>query len=114
MAYQIANACYSTPQQAAQAAASAQLGSVIQNAGSSYIVEVLSVSDNSISYSFRPVAGGTPLTVVSAFNPQPCNLLQWGDGLQMGWMVAAAWVGAFSVTFLAKTLWRMMGDYGDS
>ncbi|MDA8446349.1 hypothetical protein [Paracidovorax valerianellae] len=113
MAYQVNGACYGTAQQAAQASASQQVGAVVSHSGTVYVIDVAGAADASITYRFQPVAGGAPMQLVAGYTPQPCNLLQVQDGLAMGWMVAGAWIGAFSLMFLARILKGETND-GDS
>lgn len=107
MAYQVGSACYSTPTQAAQAVASAQLGAVVQHGGSAHVVELAALSDTGISYALRPVGGGAPITVTAAYQAQPCNLLTVEDGLQLGWAVAGVWIIVYAVLFIARTVWHV-------
>lgn len=109
MPFQVGSACYPTAQQAAQASASAQVGAVVVHGGSAFVVDVGGVADTSIAYRLHPVAGGNPIQITAPYLPQPCNLLQLQDGLQMGWMVAAAWLATYSIMFLTRAL-RGEGD----
>lgn len=114
MSYQVGSACYGTATQAAQASASSQVGAVVSQGGSLYVLGVGSVNDTSISYEFHPMAGGTPVVVVTPYNAQPCGLLGLQDGLQMGWMVAGAWLGTLAVIGLAKAFTGWGDQSGDS
>lgn len=108
--FQVGEACYGTALQAAQAVASAQLGAVVNHGGSAYVVDLLSVTEASITYGLRPVGGGAPLQLVSDFVAQPCNLLGVEDGLSMGWMVAGVWVAVYAIVFIARTVFHVGGD----
>lgn len=112
MGFQVGAACYSTALQAAQAAASSQIGAVVNHGGSAHVVELLSVTDASITYGLRPVGGGAPLQLTSAYVAQPCNLLQVEDGLTMGWMVGGVWIAVYGLIFLARTIFQV-GDTQD-
>lgn len=109
MAYQVGSACYDTAVMAAQAQASASVGSIV--GASPQTVSVSSVAADSITYVLTPVGGGTPITHIAPFTPQPCNMLQAADGLAIGWMVAGAWIGAYCLLFLARAL---RGETGES
>lgn len=104
MAFQVGAACYPSAMQAAQASASAQVGSVVVHGGTAYVIDVAGAADASITYQFQPLAGGQPLQMVSAYTAQPCNMLQLEDGLQMGWLVAAAWVGVYALLFIGRAI----------
>ncbi|GKT19023.1 hypothetical protein AVHY2522_20980 [Acidovorax sp. SUPP2522] len=104
MAFQVGTACYPTSKQAAEASASAQVGAVVSHGGTAYVMDIGGVADASITYRLQPVAGGTPIQIVSTYTAQPCGFLQLQDGLVMGWMVAAAWIATYSVMFLARAL----------
>lgn len=92
--YQVGSACYSTPTAALQAIASRQTGAVVQHGGAAYIATA-TATETGISYAFQPVAGGAPIVQSVAVTPEPCGLLTAADGMQMGWLVATAWVAAF-------------------
>jgi len=109
VSYQVGSACYETPEAAASAAASAQVGGIVQNGAVSYVVNASSVDGSSITYVLSPVAGGVPLTVVAPFTAQPCGMLGTADAVQMGWLVAAAWCGVWAVKFMATAI----KDWGD-
>lgn len=115
MAYQVGSACYGTALQAAQVAASNQVGAVINHGGSAYFVEAASVMEGSITYGLRPVGGGAPVQLVGAYDAQPCNLLQAADALVLGWQVVAVWIAVYGLMFLAKTFFHMeRSDYGNA
>jgi len=101
--YQVGAACYSTPTAAAQAIASTQTGAVVQHGGAGYIVTATGTGTG-ISYVFQPVGGGPAIVQSVAFTPEPCGLLTAADGLQIGWLIVAAWVAAFSLMFIARVL----------
>lgn len=104
MSFQVDQACYGTEQQAAQASAAKAIGAVVQHAGAAYVVDVSAVSGTSITYQLYPVAGGAAITVQTPYTAQPCGLLGIDDGLQLGWGVGAAWLGAFAILFLTRGL----------
>lgn len=115
MAFQVDSACYESALMAAQSAASKVIGSVVSNGGVSYSVDVVAVSETSISYQFSPVAGGTAFVSVSPFTAQPCNLLTGADGGSLGWMVAAVWIGVYGLLFLTRALrGESEGSYGNT
>ncbi|MNY54262.1 hypothetical protein D3C86_1901120 [compost metagenome] len=101
--------------QAGQAQASSFVGGVGYFSGAAHSVSVSSVDEASITYVFTPVGGGTAITHVAPFTPQPCNMLQLEDGLSIGWMVAGAWIGAYCLLFLRRALSGETGsDYGNT
>ncbi|MCD2514569.1 hypothetical protein [Comamonas endophytica] len=115
MAYQVGNACYSTAQQAAHASASSQAGAVISRGQQTYVVNVVLVEEDTIHYRLEPIGAGVPLMAPIPYNAQPCNLLQAEDGLTIGWMIAAAWIGAYALLFIARVLRGETGEnYGNS
>ena len=107
MGFQVGTACYSTAQQAAQAAASSQIGAVVSHGGTAHAVELLGIGEGAITYGLRPVGGGAPLQLTSAYVAQPCNLLQVEDGLSMVWMVGGVWIAVYGLVFLAKTIFQV-------
>lgn len=113
MAFQVGSACYGTALEAAQVAASSQIGSLV--GGAPYSVSVSSVTADAITFVLSPIGGGAAITHVAPFAAQPCNMLQLADGVQMGWLVAGAWIGAFALLFIAKALRGETGnDYGNT
>ena len=115
MAYQVGSACYDTAQAAAQAVASGHVGTLVAHSGAAYSVSVAGISESSISYTLSPVAGGAAITHVAPFMAQPCNLLQASDGIALGWLVAAAWIGTYALLFLSRSLrGETGGNYGNA
>jgi hypothetical protein len=103
MAVQVGSACYETALQAAQATASAELGRIVQSVSGLYSVDVASATATAIEYSFTPIDGGAAIpNAVVPFTAQPCNLLQWTDGIELGWYVVAAWAATWVVRYLAR------------
>ena len=102
MAFQVGSACYSDAQGAVAAIASGQVGAVVAHGGAAYVVNASDITSSSITYTLSPVAGGTALTVVSPVTPQPCGLLDWEDGLILGWAIAGAWLATAVVMFLRR------------
>lgn len=114
MSYQVGSACYSTPAVAAAASSSVVLGSVVQHGGAAFVVDVSSVTASSITYSFTPVAGGAAVVVVSPYTAQPCGLLDASDAIELGWGVAAIWLGVYGVMFLGRSIRLMMQREGST
>ncbi|MGA0610856.1 hypothetical protein [Caldimonas sp. KR1-144] len=97
--FQVGAACYESASAAAAAQASTQGGSIVIHGGAAFVVSVDSVADDSITYALNPVAGGAATVLVAPFTPQPCGLLTYADGLDLGWKVAAVWVGVWAIRF---------------
>lgn len=115
--FQQGSACYVTAQQANQAQASGLVGSLVQLGGEPFAVNVLDVTDIGITLQLQQVAGTGTVTKTISVTPQPCGLLQAEDALQIGWLIAAAWIGAFCVTFIARYFRSAVderSDYGNS
>lgn len=102
MAYQVGTTCYGNAAQALSAAASAQVGGVVVHGGAAYVVGVNAVASSSITYSFTPIAGGNAFNSVVYMTPQPCGLMDWQDGLALGWGIATAWILTAAVLHLRK------------
>ena len=112
--FQVGAACYSTPTAAMQAIASSQTGAIVQHGGAGYIATA-SGNETGIVYTFHPLAGGPGISQTVAITPEPCGLLTASDGMQMGWMIVGAWVAAFSLMFLARTLrGETTSNYGNT
>lgn len=93
--------CYSTASAAAAAVASGEAGQVVPGGSVVYVVDA-SASGASITYTLSPVGGGSPVTLDYTPTFPECQLLDWSDGLQLGWLVAAAWLAVAAVLFLRK------------
>jgi len=104
MAYQVGDACYSTALEAVQVMASKAVGSVVVIGSNAYVVNATSVSGSSITYAFADVGGTGSIVKTATVNPQPCGLLDWQDGLTIGWAIAAAWIATAVVLHLRKAV----------
>lgn len=104
MGYQVGDACYPTATDAARAAASREVGTLVPHGSTSYVINASSADDTSITYVLTPVGGGTAITVTAPYTAQQCGLLEFGDGLEMGWLIVAAWVGVYGIKALAIAL----------
>jgi len=102
MAFQVGAFCYGDAQAAAAASASSQVGAVVQHGGAAYVVNASAVAAGQITYSLAPIDGGAPLTVASPYSAQPCMLLDWQDGLVLGWGVAGVWLAVLAVMILRR------------
>jgi len=102
MAYQVGPTCYGSAQDALSAVASSQVGGVVNHGGAVYVVGVDAVASNSITYRLTPIAGGATVQNVVQLTPQPCGLLDWQDGLSLGWGVATAWIVTAAVMHMRK------------
>ena len=112
--YQVGTACYASASAANSATASAQSGAVVTHSGTVRIITVSSVGDDTITYNFTGLDGSVVAQTVQHI-PQPCGLLTASDGLQIGWMIAAAWIAAYSVMFIARALrGETQGNYGNT
>jgi len=112
--FQVGAACYSSATAANSATASANAGAVVTHSGTARIVTVTAVDDGSITYTFTALDGSSVVQVVPSI-PQPCGLLTAADGLQIGWLVASAWIAAYAVMFIARALrGETQGNYGNT
>lgn len=115
--FQHGSACYSTAKQAAEAQASHLVGSIIQIGQEPYAVDVSAVTDSTISLTLQQLTGPGVFTKTILVTPQPCGLLQVEDAISIGWLIAAIWIGVFSLTFIARIIRSGIeerSDYGNS
>ncbi len=66
------------------------------------MVNASDITGASITYTLSPVTGGAGITLVASVTPQPCGLLDWQDGLLIGWGIAGAWLMTAAVMFLRR------------
>ena len=113
--YQVRDACYPTAAEAASVSSSSLVGGVVVIGANTYTVNVVSTSGTVINYQFTPVGGGAVINQAAAYTAQPCALLTIADGLEMGWAVGAAWIGAYALLFITRALrGETGGDYGNA
>lgn len=101
MGFQVGPSCYGNAVAAVQAAASSQVGAIVVHGGAAYVVDAGTATESSITYSLQPVGGGATIAVTAQVTPQPCGLLDWQDGLVLGWGIAAVWIAA-AVVMVAR------------
>lgn len=89
---QVAGTCYSSDQAAVAAIASAEVGKVVPAGSVVYVVDASPAVGKSITYTLTPIGGGTPLVTTAAVEIPPCQLLDWSDGIALGWAVAGVWI----------------------
>lgn len=104
MAFQVGSSCYSSEAAAATAQASSMGGAVVQHGSAAYVVEAGTISGTSITYVFHPVGGGTALTLATPYSAQACNMLDWSDGLELGWAIAGVWLATAALLFITRAL----------
>lgn len=106
MSYQVGSICYESLLAANQASVSGQAGSIVLIGGQSQVLSILSVDGSSVTYGFTPLEGGATTSQSVAIFPQPCNLLTAADGLEVAWMIGAAWLSVYALMFIANYLKR--------
>lgn len=108
--YQVGGACYTTPMAALQAKASEYVGSLVTAGSMAYQVDVALVTDTTIRYKFMPIDGSASFNRTNTYAVQPCNLMSTEDALELGWLIVAAWAGAYAIRFLTRTVRDHMGE----
>lgn len=89
---QVLGVCYPSKDSALTALASAEIGKVITLGTSSYVVDASPVlGSSSITYTLTPLSAGVPIVKVVPVTVPDCQMLDWGDGLLLGWAVAGCW-----------------------
>ena len=112
--WQVGAACYPSQLAANQAIASGQTGAVTAHGNKTYIINATNVTATSITWTLTPAGGGQAIVEVVPSAPQPCNLMGWQDGLQLGWLVGGAWIAVYAVNFLRQTIKTSMGEVNDA
>jgi hypothetical protein len=99
---QVAGTCYGSDSAAVAAIASGEVGKVVSAGSVVYVVDAAPGAGNSITYTLKPVGGGTPLVTTASVEIPPCMLLDWSDGLALGWAVAGVWISVALVLHLRE------------
>lgn len=95
--------CYATDADALAAMAVDATGSVVSAGGVAYSVGAVPVAPSSLQYTLTPVGGsGSVVTTTVAVSIPNCMLLDWADGLAIGWGIAGVWILTYAVLFLRK------------
>ena len=102
--FQVGAVCYTDSLAAVRAMAAQEVGSIRQIGTQQYVVDSTNQTATSITYRFRDVMSATVITSTETVNPQPCGLLDWQDGLALGWAVAAVWLTTAFVLYLRKAV----------
>lgn len=102
--FQVGAVCYPDSLAAVRAMAALEVGGLRQIGTSLFVVDSSAQSGNSITYNFRDVASSSAFSVTQSVNPLPCGLLDWQDGLVLGWAVAAVWLTTSFVLYLRKAV----------
>lgn len=82
--------------------AAREVGKVVEAGSVVYVVDAQVSAAGSITYTLNPVGGGTAVVSSVAVELQPCGLLDWQDGLTLGWGIATAWIVTYAVLHLRK------------
>lgn len=115
MSWQVNGVCYPTELAAAHATAALNNGSMYSTSAGVVEVMAANVTDVSIQYVLRNVSNSTQVQRTLILNPQPCELLTVADGIQLGWMVGAAWIGVYALLFLTRAFrGETESNYGNS
>lgn len=99
---QVGSTCYSSDAAAVSSIASAESGKVVPAGATVYVIGAVPGSDRSITYTLSPIGGGTPLIHTATVDVQPCQLLDWSDGMALGWAVAGVWLLVAAVLHLRE------------
>lgn len=108
--YQHGAACFASKSSANSAAAANEVGKIIQTPSGPAVVDLIELSDNSITYAIRDLTTSQSTIATVSVNPPECQLMSLDDGLSIGWQIAAVWAAAFALKFLAKYIWFEMNS----
>lgn len=104
MPYQTDNSCVETAFEAVQYFAAKQEGSIVQIGTSQYVVSAINTSDTTVTYKFTDVGSTASITKTISVNSLPCTKLTVADGIQLSWLVVAAWVSSYAIKLIAKSV----------
>lgn len=100
---QVGGTCYADDASALQAVAALQTGTIADLGGAAYVVDSVPVVGG-VAVTLSPIGGGASITSTHAVTLQPCVLLDWSDGLELGWAIGAVWVLTAAVMSLRKAV----------
>jgi hypothetical protein len=101
MGVQFRGGCYADAEAAAAAMSASELGAVYSAGGSLWAVSASSATASSVTLELTDVLGTAVVTRTLVPPFQPCSLLDWEDGLDLGWGVVGIWVVVAGVLFMA-------------
>lgn len=115
MSWQVGDQCFETELQAAQVMAALNNGTMYSTSAGVVEVMVANVTETSIQYTLRNLTSQSQVTRTVVLNAQECQLPTVQDGIQLGWLVAGAWIVAYGVLFLTRALrGETSSTYGNS
>lgn len=95
--------CYATGADALAAMAVDATGGVVSSGGVAYSVAAAPSGSSSLDYTLTPLSGsGSAITSTVSVTIPDCMLLDWADGLAIGWGIAGVWILTYAVLFLRK------------
>lgn len=102
--FQVGSACYQTALAANQVIASAQNGVVTTIGTKTYVVTPTTITDSAITYVYRHSTGTGDLTQTFQSIPAQCALLTAPDAMKIAWLIAAAWIAIYAVTYIIRII----------
>ena len=103
MSYQHGGQCFGFLAEAWASLAAAEVGSIRAAGSAVYVVDVSGVSTSGIDYVLTDMVTGSTVAYTATPAMQPCALLDWQDGLELGWGIGSVWIAAAAILFLARS-----------
>lgn len=102
MAFQYGSGCYVDEASAASAMAASELGATYAAGSAVWSVTGASVSGAAVTFELSDLT--TTAVVTKTVSPPfaPCSLLDWEDGLALGWGVGGIWIAAACILALIR------------
>jgi hypothetical protein len=105
MAVQFGGQCFADVAGAAAALAAAEVGAIYSAGSRVWLVTAAAPGATSGSVDLEltdTVSADPPVTFTSSPAFQPCALLDWDDGLAVGWGIAAIWIIVAAIASVSK------------
>ena len=100
---QVGSTCYSSDAAAVSAIAAREVGHLVGPwGGDFYVIDAIPSSDSSITYTLNSVSGAPPIIYEAPVTIQPCQQIDWQDGLALSWAIAGAWIAAAVIMSLKQ------------
>lgn len=110
--YQSIFGCVQSTLAVAQAQAAAHVPQVVVIGGVSYVTSAQVAAQDHLAVTYNPAQAGAAAFAVTVPVPlDPCTSVGASEAMELGWMVAAVWVGVFCIKYIAGIFTTRSDDF---